>query len=1641
MLDAPDTYIGAIEGDNVDIYYFDEKTKSILKGNKNVVLGLYKIIDEILVNAADQTVRNSKKCNIIKITADRETGIISVYNNGCDIPIAMHKEHKVYVPELLFGTLLTSGNYDTKDKLVGGKNGLGSKCISGDTFLILYDGKIKRADEITKKDKLIGDDGKIRNIKNIIKGRGQMYEITQGNGDSYKVNDQHILTLHMPDHKRIFWNDVKNYWSVMWWNHEEKCINKKSIVVTKKTFKCPECDIELNSSLSRHYKRQHKGIEVPKKERKSPNKEAPDTQEVKDARKELEEFCKTIIDNDTFDIEIQDYMKLNETTKKRLAGIRGQCVDWKKKDVKLDPYVLGLWLGDGDATGYRYTCHGEKDPEIIEYLKEWGKENDADINKKGKYTYSITSHENFRKKECSPLRKQLKEYNLINNKHIPLDYITNDRETRLKVLAGLIDTDGYASRNGTRIGLSQGLMHKQLIDDIVLLSRSLGFYCTVNKRKTTWTWKDEKKEGECYSLNISGNIEDIPTKLPRKKCSNLTVCSTKSTGAIKINDIGIGDYVGLEIDDNQRFVINDFTVTHNCANIYSKEFSIEITDSKRKKKYFQQFSNNMYTRKDPVITDIEDKGDAYIKTTFLPDYSRFGINKLTKDMYQIIKRRAYDIAATTNKKVKVYFNDEEIEVNNFRNYINMFYKNDDKQIYYKDFNERWSVGIVYDPDSQFDHMTFVNKINTFKGGTHLNHVVNQIVDKITDKIVSKDKKNNIKVKPSQIKDNITVFVNSTLEDPDFSSQSKEVLTTKSTKFKIKCDIDQKFIDDFCKNTKIVNDIFNISKARHENELGKTDGKKKASLNNISKLRDANFAGTDKSSKCVLILCEGDSALNTAIAGLEVIGNDYYGAMPLKGKLLNVKKSVTQKVLDNNEFAQLKQILGLKHGTAYNDVKSLRYGSVMVFTDADVDGYHIKGLFMNFIHTYWPSLLQVDGFIKSLATPIVKIFRASDTKKDNALETFFTQTEFNNWKKDIPENKLSTYYIKYYKGLGTSSTEEAREAFEDFENKLINYVWDPEQVESNKKKIQVENSSNNTEDNETETKSNISSTKGGGKKKSKYTIENKNKSDSSLIIAFADSFEDERKKLVKNYNKDVIIENSQKRVTYSEYVEKELVHFSHYNVMRSVPNISDGFKPSQRKILHGTFLRKLQTSETKVSQLSGYISDKTGYHHGEMSLQEAIIGMAQNFVGSNNINLLYPSGMFGTRIMGGKDHASSRYIFTKNAELLTSIFPSEDDPILEHIDEENEVVEPHVYYPIIPMILVNGSAGIGTGYSSTIPLYNPKDIINNVKIYLEKHERYDDQKLMTKFNNMIPWYRGFSGKIEKEDDYTYKTFGCYETLNENQVRITELPIGKWTSDYTDYLVSLISSNTLITDYKSNPSVYKVDFIITFKPNILQALIKSDTVHKELKLISTLKTSNMHLCKTVDNDNGTKTIKIHKYDNVNEIMIDYIKIRYEAYIKRKKYYTMVLENDMNILKYRKKFIEHLCSGKLVINKKKREEIVNSLVELGFPQLGIRIESDKSYDYLLNLPIFSLSEDRILEHEKNYQKKAEELELYKNTSIENLWTSDLDKFEKKYDKFYEEYIKKINTKCNNKMSSSKKKISKSSVTKKLTSKKSSK
>ena len=1570
ILELPDTYVGSTKTNEEVRWIYDGTTNKMVYKRILYNPGLYKIFDEIVVNARDEFVRSTmtagmtpiKKIDISVVSQNGDT-IISVENDGDGIPIEANAEG-VMIPEMIFGQLLTSSNYDKgEEKIVGGKNGYGGKCLAPDTKVIHWMSRETRADEVKVGDKLVGDDGTMRTVLATMTGTSQMYEIQQANSESYTVNDEHILTLHMPDHKVIFWNTGKIGWSILWWDQDKHQINAKLFPCeTRPSVVCPECDITLGQNLGRHYRRVHKGIEIPKNPRKSPTVLPEESEEANAALMEAEEFAKTIPDNNVFDISVKQYMALNATTKKRLAGIRGQCVQWPTKKVVLDPYVLGLWLGDGMQKGYTYACYGEKDPEIINYLTKWAQKNEANFKKTGKYVYAFTTTKEHNKKGHAPLAKQLRAYNLVNNKHIPHEYLFNDRATRLAVLAGIIDTDGSVSRNGTRVSISQGLNHTQLAHDIIFLARSLGFNCQTGIRDTTWTYKGEKRHGQAIYMNISGlNVEDIPTLLPRKKCASPVAHNTsKSTGFITIRDAGIGSYVGIKIDGNERFLINDFTVTHNCTNILSKLFTIDIKTPASGKQYTQSWYNNMFQVEKPVIKKIASK-TGFVKVTFIPDQTRFhgAFNETgaIEDMIAVFHTRTVELAALVGAKVT--WNGAVVASNTFEKYIKLFLRDGMTGFAYEQCGARWEVGAIlashlYSDEEELaddKHISFVNGINTKKGGKHVETVTRKVLTDFCD--LAKTKK--VDIKPGQLKNAIVLFLNSTIVNPSFDSQSKEFLTTPAAEFGSRAEYSGKLITSLLK-LGLLEEAKHVLEAKSLRDVKKTDGKKRTVLRGITKLEDALLAGTAKSGECTLILTEGDSAATSAISGLKEVGRERWGVFPLKGKLLNVRDITIQKFNANEELTTIKKILGLEQGKRYKDASELRYGRVMVMADQDHDGSHIKGLLMNLFHAEWPGLLQ-SGFLCTLLTPILKATKGKTTL------SFYSIPEFQAFKE---ANSLQGWKIKYYKGLGTSTPMEAREWFKEL--KEIAYEWDE-------------------------------------------------KTDESINLAFNKKQADDRKGWLSRYDPSTMLVPSPapkgQRASYSAFVHCELIHFSNADNIRSLPNIMDGLKPSQRKILYACLKRGLK-DEIRVAQLAGYVSEHAAYHHGEASLNGTIVGMAQNFVGSNNINLLKPVGQFGSRLLGGADAASPRYIHTYLEEIVAKLFRKEDNCLLKYIDDDGDLVEPEYYLPVVPLLAINGSLGIGTGYSTNIPPHKPDEIACLLR------KRLDGSLPSLANYPLDPWWFGFKGETGRIDEQTWYTRGRYDLDDEKRaVIITELPVGLWTKNYKEFLDTLCEADekkskeakkearkaetASTSSTRSNKDVepcglkgfddlyndVDVRFVLYFTEEGYDAIKETpEKFEKQFKLINTWKTTNMTCFDTEFN--------IVRYKTVGDIMESFLEKRLPMYEARRLSQLETLTGQIVELDAKRRFIQAILDERLVLQKKTDEEIVAGLQACSIPPLsGPDPNVYESYEYVLKMRIDRLKLSAVIELDKQIADKQAEIDYLESQTGGSLWIKDLDEF----------------------------------------------
>ncbi|KAL1952730.1 hypothetical protein VTO42DRAFT_4408 [Malbranchea cinnamomea] len=1008
-------------------------------------------------------------------------------------------------------------------------------------------------------------------------------------------------------------------------------------------------------------------------------------------------------------------------------------------------------------------------------------------------------------------------------------------------------------------------------------------------------------------------------------------------------------------DDNQQKVTggrNGYGA--KLCNIFSNEFTVETADSNTKKKFKLTWTDNMSKMGKPKITDY--KGDDYTKVTFKPDFKRFGMeNGMDDDFVALVKRRVYDLAGTV--KVTVKLNGTRVNVRNFKRYMELYMnaikkergedaQTDKSELITDNPDPRWEVGFAVS-DGTFQQVSFVNSIATTSGGTHVNYIADQICNRLVE-VLKKKNKTGATLKPAQIRNHIFIFVNCLIVNPAFTSQTKEQLTTKVSQFGSKCTLSEDFFKKIINKTQVMDNILHFAERKADQIMKKTDGGRRQRMNN-PKLVDANKAGTKEGYRCTLILTEGDSAKGLAMAGRAVVGPDHFGVFPLRGKLLNVRDATVDQISKNQEIQNIKSFLGLQHKKEYTDTKGLRYGHLMIMTDQDHDGSHIKGLLINYFQCAFPSLLKIPGFLLEFITPIVKVWKG-DPKNPSKVKRFFTMPEYEAWK--AANNDGRGWQKKYYKGLGTSSAEDTQVYFTDLDRHLKEF----HAMQENEEKL--------------------------------------------IELAFSKKKADERKEWLRQFKPGTYLDHSVDKITYTDFINKELILFSMADNIRSIPSVVDGFKPGQRKVLYTCFQRN-QKKDVKVVELAGFVSGLTAYQHGETSLQQTIVGLAQNFVGSNNVNCLEPSGNFGSRLQGGSDAASARYIYTRLSPFARRIFHPIDDALLKHNIDDGKPIEPEIYVPVIPMILVNGADGIGTGWSTSIPNYNPEEIVENLKRMMDGKEPIP----------MKPWFRGFTGEVTGSGD-KWKFSGIIKQTGDNEVEITELPIRTWTQDFKDRLEEIIKAEkvpSFIKDYKDYNTNTKVHFVIQLDDKHAKRVIE-EGLEEKFKLSKTITTSNM----VAFDAEG----RITKYDTAEDILKAFYAVRIKYYEKRKQYQLDQMQKELDKLTNQARFIQMIIDGKLVISKKSKSTLMQELKEKGFKPIpkvadpakqgeteelaedeeaepdNAEIGSD-AYDYLLSMPLWSLTKERVEKLRQQIGDKEMEVDTLIKLSKEDIWKKDLDDF----------------------------------------------
>lgn len=988
------------------------------------------------------------------------------------------------------------------------------------------------------------------------------------------------------------------------------------------------------------------------------------------------------------------------------------------------------------------------------------------------------------------------------------------------------------------------------------------------------------------------------------------------------------------------------------SNICSVYFKLEIYDLEKDLLYVQTWTNNTKNKTEPIITKQNKKyKNGFTRITFLPDFKYFGkLDNFHPDIISVLQRYVIECSMITG--VKTFFNGKKIKIRELSDYVDLYSSesNDNKE----SSNSQEKLLLKSDtcqvavlPYNGYSHNSFVNGCNTHEGGIHVDAWVEAVCRPIVDKFNKTENKITIK----DVKSHLLFIVLSDLDRPKFDSQSKTKL--KSSSSEIKPIVEKSQITKLLKweFTRFIKDSI---KAKDLKKL-KTLEKKKNETVYIDKHIPANKLSSEPE-RCVLFICEGLSASTAVRKGFQTgikkykcmdnklrkITHDYLGVYPIQGKICNVRNVSANQIKKSKEINSIFKILNLKIGADYTDEKTFKtlayQDGLVIMTDADTDGSHITGLILNMFHVFFPTLLKI-GYVREMLSPIT----AFNIKGKYSF--YYDRDESDK------QTLLTNIRPDYLKGLGSSKDEYITSYFG---KRMVQYILDE-------------------------------------------------KADKTLYEFFCKKESNTRKVYIQEYVSDkgsnqnglfTLDDNTTKEIPITDFCKTRLTEYSKHSIKRAIPSIIDGLKDVQRKAVYSAIMKKLAKKVIKVKAITGYAIDNVQYHHGDTSIDEAIIGLTQSFVGSNNIPIFEPDGQFGSRNENGDDHADARYVSLKAHELFDLIFRKEDYFTTPHNIDDGIQVEFKYILPIIPIILVNGCYGVATGWKTDIPNYNPLDIVAWIKNYLTNTEK----------PKLIPWYRGFKGTIEKYSKGKYVTKGIF-SYNDNVYTITELPVKVWTNTFRKTL-NTNESISKIQD-KCNDLAGTVKF--TFKAN------KSFDI-SELPLESKISTTNLVLFNIDD--------KITSYKKPEEIMTEFCEFRLYKYTLRKQKLLEEYSLELLYISNKLRFINEILEKTIVLDKKKKSEVCK---ELSDKKYDIKIdkrnknekedsddESDNqkgNYNYLLSMQIMTITLEKYNKLLKEKEKINAKIHSLKNKKEQEMWIQELDEFTDGYNAWINKFKEKQN------------------------------
>lgn len=1051
-----------------------------------------------------------------------------------------------------------------------------------------------------------------------------------------------------------------------------------------------------------------------------------------------------------------------------------------------------------------------------------------------------------------------------------------------------------------------------------------------------------------------------------------------------------------------------------AVNIFSTEFSINVVNMASGSRYKQTWTGTrLLNVSEPEITPLEEGvNESSVSVSFVVDFERFNMDPEKGYPVEFFSMIAYYVMLISHShKVitrfnKLAFNNQHILDIGAKFYppevlqtAVVHYQLDSRAEKVIDVDGRPTPVLkrpsdnrvvvpkvellIVDPSlvDEYKVVSCVNGMLTDDGGVHVDAFLNQITPKIVKKVntraeekenkpktgttkvtnakkpVAKKKDNGrIKITAKDVKPSIVGILVVRVDNPKFDSQIKNRLKSPTPDINIPDDTLEPVYE-----WGFMDRLDAILKGLEAQALSKTDGKKTLRVKMDAGF-DANLAGSKRSNECTLILAEGISAMGYVVDYISQIenGRDIYGVYPLRGKLLNTRKAQAKRILKNREIRDLKKIIGIKEGK--NERKNLRYHKLMIMTDADADGSHITALIANvFDHLYKD--LSESGFIVNYRTKYLRAVKGVQ-KKD-----FYTESEFEEWKNINPNWKTWKFY--YFKGLGTSETEDVKE---DAANPKIIEMTHDERDSLNFERLFGKSGANSRKE----------------------------------------WLEDVRVIQDQPYS---IVNTTQ--MSFTTFFNREFSKYALMSLERAIPQGIDTLKHCQRQIIWGvmqTWKGKGPFSKFKVAQLCAKIAEMVSYKHGEQAMSTAIIHMARDFVGSNNLPLLLPRGQFGSRFQGGTDAASPRYVSTEPSKYFYLVYRREDLPILERVEDEGEKLEPRFLYPIVPEGFINGRIGVALGHSTSIVNYNPRDITEYILWWLKRN--YNLGRANKKTPEIVPSFVGFTGEMVLHKDAPYDStadmlvgegvddsslgqsiendedneeveendeipteealrslddkekkcdmvemIGTFSILDNGDVHVTELPPGRWTINYYRWLDAL-REKKVIKDFKDNSTKTKVNFLIKgmANPNA-----------RKLGLVKKVRLSNITLLDQYG-------IPI-KYNTVHDYLDYFCKNRIIAYEKRYKYHLRILDERIEDIGERIRFIKAVVNEEIIISKRPKSDIIADMIAMKI-----------NPDYYSKVKLEELGEEGLAKNQMEYDSIVEEKRLYESKTPAQIWKDEL-------------------------------------------------